>query len=131
MSVEIKCDRCGKPVKPEGEGVYSSRVTPSNIIVTKNSRGEMHDLCDDCLQKLDIFMSGEIPLPEHKTGIMYIQLPDPKVFSLRKGSWVTSNEYELHICGDLESLEKSLTEYGGFTADVKSVKEVILGVKLQ
>lgn len=126
MSVEFKCDRCGEPIPP---GDVSR--TSGNFMLWRDGEDSTFDLCKDCLDKLDIFMTGEMPLPEHKSGIMYIQLPDPKVFSLRRGSWVTSNEYELHICGDLESLEKSLTEYGGFTADVKSVKEVILGVALR
>ena len=125
MSVEFKCDRCGEPIPP---GDVSR--TSGNFTIWRDGEESTFDLCKDCLDKLDIFMTGEMPKPEYKPELTYIQLPNPKVFALRKGSWVTSNEYELHICGDLEPLEKLLIECGGSELNVKSVETVILGVDL-
>ena len=125
MSIEIKCDRCGKPVPAEGEGIYSSRVTPANIIVTKNGHGEMHDLCDDCLQKLDIFMSGKMPAPEYKFDeLAYLDLPVSNVVVSDDRS---CNRLYLHASMDLDQVEQLFTPYGPWP----EIKQVILGVKLR
>lgn len=132
MSIEIKCDRCGKPIEPEGAGVYSSRVASTNLIVNKDGRGEMHDLCDECLKALDIFMSGGLPKPKINDELVYLELPNPDIYACEKELLAGLKRVpEIHISGDLEPLSKLIEGHGHAYLSLSSVKQVIIGVHLR
>jgi hypothetical protein len=120
MSVEFKCDRCGKQIPPGDVSRKSGDFT-----IWRDNEESTFDLCKDCLDKLDIFMTGEMPAPEYKLELTYIKLPDPTVFTLEK----SGSGYELHISADLDKLEKMLAN-DGFPAQM-FVEDVILGVSFK
>lgn len=124
MSIEIKCDRCGNLV----ESMW--REAKDSIWFNRDGKSKVVDLCEECRDDLDIFMTGEMPKPEYKTDHFYLDLPNPTVFTLAKtGMYVTGPEsgYELHVTADLHDIEQMFLT-GGFPG-IESIDEVILGVK--
>ena len=124
MSVEIKCDRCGKPIESSGDdGTYSSRVSNSNFEILRNGKLELHDLCDDCMEKLDIFMSGKMLEPTLHGELVYLELPNPNVCIYEKEL--------ITFSADLEPLTKLIEGHGYAYLPLSAVKQVILGVHLR
>lgn len=61
MAIMTKCDRCGTLYETSGKHPYSVYDnTPSPLVIRRR------DLCDTCLEKLEIFMSGCDPTTEEE-----------------------------------------------------------------
>lgn len=137
MSVEIKCDRCGKPVEPGSDVTpMASRASDNNFEVVRNGKLELRDLCDDCMDDLDIFMQCG-PFTElcgsYKPGdLAYLVLTDPSV-SVYSPSLIDYPERkpEIHISADLEPLNKLIDAYGITNLPPCAVEQLILGVRIR
>lgn len=120
MSVEFKCDRCGEPIPP---GDVSR--TSGNFTIWRDKKESTFDLCKDCLDKMDVFMSGKMPAPEYKHGeLAYLDLPASNVVASDDRS---CNRLYLHASMDLDQVEQLFSPYGPWP----EIKQVILGVKLR
>ena len=62
MAAAKKCDRCGKYYDTNKRHMLSNRCSDikDGIAFTaiSGNRSKQIDLCDDCIEKLDIFLSG-------------------------------------------------------------------------
>ena len=120
-------------MESEGTGVYSSRVASTNLIINKNGHGEMYDLCDECLEKFDIFMSGKMPTPEYKYDeLAYLELPNPSICVYEKNLLTgLGRGSEIDISADLEPFNRLIEGHGYAYLPLSAVKQVILGVHLR
>ena len=124
MSVEIKCDRCGGPAETIHQDSYSKRAAKDSILFTRDGEAKIVDLCEKCRDDLDIFLQGGMPGAKFKTGLEYLDLPNPLV-CMENGF-----NNKIIITADVLPVERMVRE-GGVNLNQISIDSVMIGVKVK